>query len=106
MVDSEKFTENVKTLLSEGAEGKDVVAFIKRLGFSEQEAKAFVAEAGKGQIVKTETLMRGLPTSGKQQQKQLSPQKEEEMRRAFRENMEEVAKIVERLRVDRKEPVQ
>ena len=106
MVDSEKFTENVKTLLGEGAEAKDVVAYIKRLGFSEQEAKAFVAEASKGTIVKTENLMRSLPSSGKQQQKQLSPQKEQEMRMAFRENMEEVAKIVERIRIDRKEPAQ
>ena len=53
MIDKVKFIEDIKNLLSSGMSDKDVISYIKSLGFSDKETKEFMLEVKKTQNKKS-----------------------------------------------------
>ena len=101
MIDKEKFVENIQNLLSAGQTEKEVVDYIQQLGFSEKEATQFIAEAQKGKSESAKNLMKIIPSTMDDQIKHFTLQKKDAKKAMFKENMEEMAKIMDRIKTER-----
>jgi len=100
MIDKEKFIENIQNLLNAGQTEKEVSEYIQIIGFSEKEATQFMAEVQKGKSQMTKNLMKIIPGTMEDHLKTIATQKKDTKKVMFKENIEEIAKIMENIKQD------
>ena len=101
MVDKEKFIENIQNLLSAGQTEEEIATYIQRLGFSAEEAKQFIAGAQKGKSRSAKNLMKMMPGTMEDHLKRFAMQKKETKKELFKRNIEEMAKIMDRMKAEK-----
>ena len=102
MIDKEKFVENILNLLSAGQSEKEINAYVHTLGFSEADTKALMAEAKKRENTPEKKLTKMIPGTMDDQLKNFDKRKSESKKEMFKQNMKEMAKILDRIKFDEK----
>jgi len=102
MIDKEKFIDEIMNLLSAGQTEKEITAYIHTLGFPESEAKALVVEAQKRTSTPEKNLTKMMPKTMEDQIKRFDMRKGQSKKEMFKQNMEEMARIIDKIKLDRK----